>query len=40
MNPEKELCELPEWVKLVNSILYGTGEGEEEKKRFDGCRMP
>jgi len=23
MNPEKEEYELPEWVKLVNSILYG-----------------
>jgi len=23
MNPEKELFELPEWVKLVNRLLHG-----------------
>jgi len=27
--------ELPEWVKLVNRILYGQRQWEEEKRRFD-----
>jgi hypothetical protein len=35
MNPEKELCELPEWVKLVNKLLYGTRKWDEEKRNFD-----
>jgi len=36
MNPEKEHYELPEWVKLVNRLLYGERKWDEEKRNFDG----
>jgi len=35
MDREKELYELPEWVKLVNKVLHGLRKWEEEKSRFD-----
>lgn len=35
MNREKELYELPEWVKLVNSVLHGRRKWEDEKRDFD-----
>jgi len=35
MNQEKELCELPEWVKLVNRVLHGRRKWEEKKWSFD-----
>jgi len=35
MHQEKELYELPEWVKLVNRILHGSRKREEEKKKFN-----
>jgi hypothetical protein len=38
MNPGKAEAELPEWVKLVNKLLYGTRKWEE-KKRFDIYRV-
>jgi len=31
MNPEEDLRELPEWVKLVNRLLYGKRKWDEEK---------
>lgn len=35
MNREEELYELPEWVKLVNSVLKGEKRLEDEKQDFD-----
>jgi len=36
MNQEKDLYELPEWVKFVNRVLHGRRKWEEEKERFNG----
>jgi hypothetical protein len=38
MNHEKELYELPEWVKLVNKLLYGARNWEDEKKHLNSCK--
>jgi len=38
MNPDKELRELPEWVKLVNRLLYGERKWDEEKRDLDRCK--
>jgi len=35
MNPEKDPYELPEWVKLVNKLLYGKRKWDEEKRNFE-----
>lgn len=35
MNREKEVYELPEWVKLVNRILHGSRKWHDEKRNFD-----
>jgi len=35
MNREKEICELPEWVKLVNRILREGRRLEDEMPGFD-----
>lgn len=32
---EKELCELPEWVKLVNRIMKEKRGETDEKRDFD-----
>jgi hypothetical protein len=40
MNPEKEEYELPEWVKLVNKLLYGTRKWDDEKRDFDRGYSP
>ena len=31
MDSDKELHELPEWVKLVNRLLHGERESKDEK---------
>ncbi len=35
MNREKEICELPEWVKLVNRILREGRRLEDEMPDFE-----
>jgi hypothetical protein len=37
MNPKEELCELPEWVKLVNKLLHSERNWEQGKRNFDRC---
>ena len=36
MNSDKELHELPEWVKLVNRLLHGEKKRDGEKRNLDG----
>jgi len=35
MNPDEPEEELPEWVKLVNRLLHGRRNWEEEKSILD-----
>jgi len=35
MNPEEELYELPEWVRLDNGVLHESKGSKDERADFD-----